>query len=75
MFLLIPTQQTKDANDTNVFTFHNVSINSVLRHAQVSTLHTFTFHNVSINSTWINKENAAHVRINATYIYIPQCFY
>ena len=33
------------------FTFHNVSINSLLKTLIKSILQAFTFHNVSINST------------------------
>ena len=37
-------------NQGYTFTFHNVSINSIIAGDHTSMVDTFTFHNVSINS-------------------------
>ena len=54
MFLLIRFCRTKNFGRTLVFTFHNVSINSILFLIIISNDGSaFTFHNVSINSRYL----------------------
>ena len=50
MYLLIPITD-RDFEIKRIFTFHNVSINSVLYPSPIWKYPLFTFHNVSINST------------------------
>ena len=49
MFLLIRDQRSNPGRKLQQFTFHNVSINTVLQHRSTVLAVTFTFHNVSIN--------------------------
>ena len=50
MFLLIRDQRSNPGRKLQQFTFHNVSINTVLQHRSTVLAVTFTFHNVSINT-------------------------
>ena len=50
MFLLILTRSLLDSLSFSSFTFHNVSINSVIPFGCGVSYSSFTFHNVSINS-------------------------
>ena len=50
MFLLILLFDDMDSDEGNLFTFHNVSINSDKVKGNFDFEYTFTFHNVSINS-------------------------
>ena len=53
MFLLIPIAHPESLQPQR-FTFHNVSINSLILSISARTKFSFTFHNVSINSLILN---------------------
>ena len=53
MFLLIPKAASKSGWIKNLFTFHNVSINSFRMKGECQLIFVFTFHNVSINSRYL----------------------
>ena len=50
MYLLIRSRHKNGYREPDVFTFHNVSINSCASPEGSSAALVFTFHNVSINS-------------------------
>ncbi len=52
-----------------VFTFHNVSISTVILNHNVNTVLNFTFHNVSISTC------AVWLAWKESFLYIPQCIY
>ena len=90
MFLLIPVRSSLTAT-LILFTFHNVSINTLIPGVTVLVGCNFTFHNVSINthrsrtllkpflslhSTMFLLILPEHKEIKETFrLYIPQCFY
>ena len=51
MYLLIQKHEIITIYPNLLFTFHNVSINSLIAEAVLIVLIIFTFHNVSINSS------------------------
>ena len=52
MFLLIPRLLTLSQTAISIFTFHNVSINTIQEMKAKIEAFPFTFHNVSINTKW-----------------------
>ena len=91
MFLLIQRRSCACIRRSPLFTFHNVSINTLLHLSSHRSTCKFTFHNVSINTGSVHRYVYAeyeftfhNVSINTRQrstvppvgtIYIPQCFY
>ena len=69
MFLLIQYLISPRKLWEQLFTFHNVSINTKIHHFKGFSVVEFTFHNVSINTGY-----KVGIYCNMD-IYIPQCFY